>query len=172
MLIEEKFPHAVSGEFPHVRAAQQRAQALLDTAGLDPQQVELVKPDDAKLSQKLEPESRRIFGTMLNSHLWSALAGLVIGVATAIVMINFGPMWARSNAMLTLLSFAWVGTLATAFFGGLVTLRPDRTRLTYAARHASKRGVWTVVAHCRDPSEKKAAMRQLDRDGDLARQSL
>jgi len=172
MVIEENYPHAVSGIFADQRSARERAQALMEKSCLKPAQVKLVSPDDGRMSPKLEPESGRIFSTMLSAHLWTALSGLTAGIVLAWVLINIGPNWARSNPFFTVLAFAWVGTLATALLGGLITLRPDRTHLAVAARDAREEGNWTVVAHCRNQDEKRAALDQLEPASESTHQSL
>lgn len=172
MVIEEDFPHAVSGIFSGRRTAQRRAEALVDQAGLETEQVRLVRPGDDELARKVEPDSQGIFQTMLSAHLWAALAGLTIGIVLAWAMISVGPNWARSNPWFTVLAFAWVGTLATALLGGLITLRPDRDRVALSTREASDQGDWIVVAHCRDQGEKDAALRQLERGSESTEQSL
>lgn len=172
MVIEENFPHAVSGIYTVRRDAQDRAEALVAQTGLASEQVKLVRPEDDHLSRKLEPESKGIFDTMLSAHLWTALAGLALGIVLAWAMISLGPNWARSNPWFTVLAFAWVGTLATALLGGLITLRPDRGRLALSAREASEQGDWVVVAHCRDEAEKTAALEQLQKGSHSTAQSL
>lgn len=172
MMIKEEFPHAVSGFFTDPQSARERMRALLDTAGLEEQQVKLVAPGDPGFGPKVEPESRRIFATLLSAHFWTALIGLLFGLAAAWLMVGYGPVWAGSNPLLTFIAFAWVGTLATALIGGVITLRPDRDSVTMTTRKASRQGRWTVVAHCRGQDEKAAALRLLEADSEATRRSL
>lgn len=162
MVIEEQYPHAVAGRFSDEQKARQGITALREQIGLDPQQIKLLKPGDGRLSRKLEPESRGIFRTLLSAHLWAAISGFVVGIALAVLMILFGPSLTANNPLFTVIAFAWVGTLAGAMLGGLITLRPDREHLTMSARKSSKEGDWTVVAHCASAEEKAAAESQLE----------
>lgn len=172
MIVEEQYPHAVTGRFSDEQEAQRGIRALLDKTGLTAHQIKLLQPGDRHQSRKLEPESGRIFRTLLSAHLWAAVAGFVAGIALAWLMMRIGPGWAADSPTLTLIAFAWVGTLAGAMIGGLITLRPDRERLIMAARQSSEEGNWTVVAHCESTDEKAAAESQLGKRSEATNTSL
>jgi len=172
MIIEEQYPHAVTGRFNDEQEAQRGIRALLDRTGLTANQVKLLRPGDRHLSRKLEPESRTIFRTLLSAHLWAAVSGFIAGIALAWLMMRIGPGWAANNPFFTLFTFAWVGTLAGAMIGGLITLRPDREQLIMAARQSSEEGSWTVVAHCESVDEKAAAESQLEQSSRATKKSL
>lgn len=162
MVIEEQYPHAVTGIFSNEQLAQKGIETLRKETALEAKQIQLLQPGDRHLSRKLEPESGKIYRTLLSAHLWSAVSGLLVGIALAWLMIGVGPSLTANNPVFTVISFAWVGTLVGAMIGGLITLRPDRERLRMAARESSREGDWTVVAHCRSVEEKVAAESQLE----------
>lgn len=172
MIIEEQYPHAVSGRFVDEQEAQKGITALLDRTALTAQQIKLLRPGDKQLSRKLEPESGRIFRTLLSAHLWTAVTGFFAGIALAWLMMRIGPGWAANSPTLTLIAFAWVGTLAGAMIGGFIALRPDREPLIMAARHSSEEGDWVVVAHCESADEKAAAENQLEKSSTATNKSL
>lgn len=164
MLLEEMYPHVVSGSFRSPRHARDSAQSLIDTVGIAPQQVTLVAPQDPRTEGEVEPDSRESFKTTLEAHPGTALVGFLGGLGIALAFL--GPPWARNSPILVLTAFALTGTLATAFLGGLIALRPDR--YPHKTAHKSVPGDWSVVALCRDTSEKaKVAHAMGNDDADL-----
>lgn len=172
MLVEEEYPHVVSGSYRSHRHARESAQSLVDTAGIAPQQVMLVAPQDPQVERKVEPDSRGIFKTLLKAHLGTAVTGFFLGLGIALALVFFGPPWARSSPVLVLTAFALTGTLASALLGGLITLRPDRYRVARKAMKESLRGDWTVVAHCRDANEKSKVAHVIGNDDADLRRSM
>jgi len=172
MVIKEQYPHAVIGRFSDEQAARNGVMALLEGTRLGTRQVKVLRPDDSDLSRKLEPESGRIYRTLISAHLWSALSGFIVGIALAWLMMRIGPSWAGDSPTFTLITFAWVGTLAGAMIGGLITLRPDREPLRMAARQSSAEGEWAVIAHCENAEEKAAAENHLATTSESTTSSL
>ncbi|MFP4273315.1 MAG: hypothetical protein ACLFQH_04455 [Halothiobacillaceae bacterium] len=156
-IISERYPHKVSAVFNNGPRARDAASALTDKIGLSWDQVELVAPDDPKLSKKLEPESGRIFRTLLFSHLWLGIAGLVAGLILAGVLVGMGFDFATTRPMWVFIIAGGFGIVGGMLLAGLVSARPDHEPVILKAENASDKGNWTVVAHARDEAEKHRA---------------
>jgi len=73
----------------------------------------------------------------------------------------------RSHLMLGL-----AGLVLGAVVAGLLTLRPDRSRVFTSIRERSVSGDWAVVAHPTSPSQSERAMASLRKAGGMAVRSL
>jgi len=158
MMIKEAYPHTVSGAYQSRDDATNIAERLIRKVGLGDAQVKLVEPGDVELPRKVEPNGKKIFRTMLSAHAWFAGIGLMSGLALGVLLAGYGPAFTQANPFFTVLATGWVGLLATSLLGGLTTLRPDRDRVIFNAREASRNGHWTVVAHCTDRSQHDSAL--------------
>jgi len=55
---------------------------------------------------------------------------------------------------------------------GLLTLRPDRSRVTLSIRRRSRAGKWAVVAHPTSPEQSERAVARLRKAGGAVIRSL
>jgi hypothetical protein len=135
-------------------------------------EVNLVRPGDAGFARKMEPESQGIWRTAIRSHLALAPAGLASGAAVAATLVAFGWPAAASSPMLATLFFATLGLFAGLMLAGLLTLRPDRSRVTLSIRRRSRAGKWAVVAHPTSREQSERAVARLRKAGGAVIRSL
>lgn len=167
-LIEEDCPGKVSGEFADSHSARLAKDALVSEAALDPDHVKIIKPDDAALSRKLEPESHGIALTLVKTHVVLGLAGLLCGLVVSFLLVRFGPALAASSPFLTTIGITTIATFAGLILAGLISLRPDHDPLIIKAKESQRAGHWTVVAHTADSRESVRAQEVLKHRGALA----
>jgi len=74
--------------------------------------------------------------------------------------------------MLATLFFATLGLFAGLMLAGLLTLRPDRSRVTLSIRRRSRAGKWAVVAHPTSPEQSERAVARLRKAGGAVIRSL
>jgi hypothetical protein len=135
-------------------------------------EVDLVRPRDADFARKMEPESQGIWRTATRSHLVLGPAGLVLGAAVAATLVTLGWPAAASSPMLATLFFATLGLFAGLMLAGLLTLRPDRGRVTLSIRRRNRAGQWAVVAHPTSPAQLQRAIVRLRKAGCTVVRSL
>ncbi len=121
----------------------------------------IITPRDPQLGRKLEPESHGIWRTLLRSHLRLGAAGGVIGLLAAALLLMTGWPAAVASPSAVLALGGLYGGLAGMLAAGLLTLRPDRSRVIAEVREASEQGRWAVVAHPTSPQDVDAACVQL-----------
>jgi len=137
----------VAAVFPNEAVALQAGQGVAAALSLGSAQVQVIVPTEQHPGNKLEPENRGIFRTIVIAHVRLGIAGAVMGLlAFAALYAARLPFIVNSPvaAALVLLFFGWVGGL---MLGGLVSLRPDHDRYVEAARDAMEAGKTTVVVH-------------------------
>jgi hypothetical protein len=135
-------------------------------------EVDLVRPREADLARKMEPESAGIWRTAVRSHLALGPAGLVLGVVAAALLVALGWPAAASSPVFTMLFLATLGLFAGLMLAGLLTLRPDRSRVTQSIRSRSRSGQWAVVAHPKSPAQSELVVDRLEKSGGTVIQSL
>lgn len=109
--------------------------------------IALITPRDPRLDRKMEPESRGIWLTLLRSHAWLGLAGALAGLLAAALLLVAGWPAALASPRVTLALGGVYGVFLGMLAAGLLTLRPDRARVTVQVRQASEQGRWSVVTH-------------------------
>lgn len=134
--------------------------------------VMVVEPHDPRLGRKLEPESTGIWHTMLRTHGKLAVLGALVGALIGAVLLMSD--WAAADAapVMTMAMSTIYGAFAGGLLAGLLTLRPDRSRVIADVRDATDHGRWAVVAHPRSPEQADAARRWLASEGGDVLQSL
>lgn len=141
-------------------------------ADLPQVEVDLVRPRDADFARKMEPESKGIWRTAIRSHLLLGPAGLLLGAVAAATLVANGWPAAASSPMLATLFLSTLGLFAGLMLAGLLTLRPDRSRVTLSIRRRSRAGKWAVVAHPTSPAESERAVARLRNAGGTVIRSL
>jgi hypothetical protein len=169
-LFGERSLTLVAATFPTRAAAVDAAttlQAELPQAGVD-----LIHPHDVNLARKLEPESQGIWRTAGRSHVVLGSAGLLLGAVVAATLIGSGWSAAVKSPMLATLFLSNLGLFVGLMVAGLLTLRPDRSRVFTSIRERIFSGDWAVVAHPTSPSQSERALASLQKAGGVAVRSL
>ncbi|MBN2872174.1 MAG: hypothetical protein JXJ30_04610 [Halothiobacillaceae bacterium] len=171
-IIRERYPHLVDAVFDDSRRARDAASALVTQGGLSDEQVDVVEPNDPRQAAKLEPESSSIFRTVLRSHALLGLAGVVLGLVLAAMLISAGFAFAQTRPGWVYGIFAVVGGSIGMLLAGLVSARPDHEPVIAQTVDAANHGRWTVVVHARDEDEKLRANEVLKAHSEAVRESL
>lgn len=125
----------------------------------------VVEPHDPRLGRKLEPESSGIWHTLLRTHGKLAVLGAAVGAVVGAALLAAGWDAAEASPNMTVAIAAVYGAFAGMLVAGLLTLRPDRSRVISSVRNATEHGRWAVVAHPRSAEEADAAREALAREG-------
>jgi hypothetical protein len=157
MLFGEKYLSKVGAVFDTADEAQAAAQRVGREAGIEASQIRVLEPDDPAMARKLEPEQAGIARTLVKSHITLGTAGLVAGLAIALLLIVIGVDAFAWSPWYTLLVFGFFGAIAGLLLGGLVSLRPDHDRLITWARASARDGHWLVLVHARDHEQERKA---------------
>lgn len=165
LIFGERSLTKVAGIYSTVHGAEDaRARVLRGGAWADGQVV-LLTPADAKTSRrgimakKMEPESGGIWRTILRAHLFTALVGIAVGAGAWGSLMYTGNGLISGSPGLSLIAFAFFGTVFGLMLGGLISLRPDHTRLITVVRSALRSGQWVAVVH---PFDEKQAEEAVD----------
>ena len=141
-------------------------------ADLPQTEVDLLRPHDANIARKMEPESQGIWRTAIRSHLVLGLAGLVLGAVVAAMLVGLAWPAAVDSPMLATLFLAALGLFAGLMGAGLLTLRPDRGRVLTSIRERNRSGDWAVVVHPTSPAQSERAIARLRKAGGRVVRSL
>ncbi len=158
----------IAGIYDDKPPAEALAGRLLRLHGLQPQQVRLLGPQDARASRAelfgraLEPEQAGIFRTLLRSHLVSGLAGALAGVLFYAWLLRSGQAMVAGSPLQAFITLVGLATAFGLLLGGLVSLRPDHVRLITQVRSALRDGHWAVVVHPTDTHQAQLARDLLD----------
>ena len=172
-LFGERSVTKVAGLFSQKSQAESFVQQMLRSGALQASQVRLLGPQDAKLArqdifgQAVEPESRGMVRTFLQTHMVGGMAGAALGIAIYAWFRNAAhPALAAAPVMapLAMIGFA---TALGLMFGGLLTIRPDHVRLITRVRSALRHNQWAVVTHPTS-AEQTARVREMLEGGDAA----
>ncbi|WP_157275779.1 hypothetical protein [Pelomonas sp. Root1444] len=145
-LFGERSLTLVAATFPD-RGSATRAFHALRTVSPRKLGIALITPSDPRLGRKMEPESNGIWHTLLRSHAWLGLAGALGGLALAALVLAAGWPAALASPRATVALGGVYGVFVGMLAAGLLTLRPDRARVTAQVREASEHGQWSVVTH-------------------------
>jgi hypothetical protein len=134
-------------------------------ADLPQVEVDLIRPCDADFARKMEPEANGIWRTAIRSHVALGPAGLVVGVLAAAMLMARGWPAAVTSPLLTTIFLATLGLFVGLMLAGLLTLRPDRSRVTHSIRRRNRAGQWAVVAHPRSAAQSDRVVDRLRKAG-------
>lgn len=137
----------VAAIFDDKRQAETTMHQLTKTTEVDTSQVSLIDASDAKLSEKLERESKSIGKSLWNSHLVLGGVGLLIGLVAAFLLVEFGPALTQQNPLFTYIALISPGIFTGLFVAGLAALRPDRSEIVQTVRHAVRRNKVAIVVN-------------------------
>lgn len=158
----ERYLSKVGAIFSGGAEARQGAAEITRLAGISASQVKVVEPRDPSISRKLEPESQGIARTMVRSHVTLGLAGLVIGLLIAAVMMFSGIDAITWSPFFVFTLFGGLGAILGMLSAGFLTLRPDHDVLISQVEEAARHGRWAVVVHARNHEEEERAKRVLE----------
>lgn len=144
----EQYPHKITAEYDSQSAADQAVKTLIDRAGISSEQIKLVKPHDAEMARKIEPEPRGIARVLVKTHVTLGLAGLVVGLVLAGLLVAFGPTATQASPIMTFIAFGFLCPVLALLLAGAISLRPDHDRVIQKTRQSTDAGQWTVVVHC------------------------
>jgi hypothetical protein len=153
----------VAASFLNGNDADRAAGALRRT--LPPESVDVLRPSEADAPRRFMPDSGGIWRTLWRTHLLLGVLGPLVGVAVA------GGLWAlgwpalRSSPWLAMVFLAALGGFVGMMAAGLLTLRPDQSRVILHVRDRMRHGRWAVVAHPRDRRQAVMAQSQLEMAG-------
>lgn len=153
----EKYLSKVGAVFDSAEEAKAAAQRVGRETGIGAPQIRVLEPNDPAMARKLEPEQGGIARTLAKSHITLGTAGLVVGLAIALLLLAIGVDAFAWNPLYTLLVFGFFGAIAGLLLGGLVSLRPDHDRLITWARDSARDGHWLVLVHARDHEQERKA---------------
>lgn len=171
-LLGERYPSRVAATFDNADSARRAADSLLHEADLSVEQVRVIDPQDPLIGHKLEPESRGVGRTLVRSHLFLGLLGLVTGLAVVASLLASGLAFAVSQPVMTGVSLGAFGAILGLLAGGVISVRPDHRRLNLMARDATRKGSWMVVALTARRSQRERARGVLARRSDEVMHTL
>jgi len=169
-LFGERSITKVAGLFALQRQAEACVDQILRSGAVNARQVRLLGPQDARRSREelvgraLEPESRGIARTFLQTHLVAGLAGAVAGLALFMWFWRAGQPMVASSPLLAFIAIVGFATTFGLLLGGLLTLRPDHVRLITRVRSALRQNQWAVVAHPTDAQQTERVREVLEKN--------
>ena len=134
----------VAAVFDSQSDADSSVQTVRD-AGIEPEQITLIRPMDTHFSEKLEQESRKIGKSLWHSHLIFGSAGLLAGLFAAFMLVMFGPELTQNNPTFTFIALISPGLFIGLFIAGLLGLRPDRDEIIQTVRSAVRRKKFALI---------------------------
>ena len=161
-ILGEEFPSKVGAEFTNGDEARRAADLLIKRTGINDRQVRVIEPRDPVMGRKLEPEASGIARTLVRSHVILGVAGLLVGLIAATLLILLAIQPFSSNPFYSVGAAGFFGAVAGLLLGGLVSLRPDHDKLITWVEDASRRGRWFVLVHTRSHLQQRKAREALE----------
>lgn len=147
--------------FNSKQAAEDCAKTLKEQ-GLDPNQLDIVAPNEHHYDRKLEPEELGVKRTAVKAHTRLGILGLVLGcLAWAILYALALPMF-RTAPISSLIAFVFVATSAGLILGGFVTMRADHQVVIQEVNEAVHEGLWALLIHSRSREQTHKITQILD----------
>jgi len=149
---DEKHTGRVAAVYGDQASANEAKQKLIDN-GISASKINIVKPDDSALSEKIEPESHGIAKTIVKSHGWLGLIGIILGILIATVLVTSGPEMTQSSPLFTYFVFIFFGLTFGMMLAGAISIRPDHDPLITKTVEASHDNNWTVIVQTDERDE-------------------
>ncbi len=160
-------PARVAALFGDAESAYKAVSRLMTETDLSNEQVLVVDPQDPLVKNSSEPDTRGVGRILLRSHLTLALLGLLIGLASALVLTSAGVLINDARPMMISVTFGAFGAILGLLVAGLMTARPDHRRLNIASIKGVRVGHWMVVALAADREQRERARSVLARRADV-----
>jgi hypothetical protein len=166
--------HILSGEasrtllaaiYPDHEAAERAAASVARRVPFVPWQLSVLQPGDSRFARKVEPERLGIKLTLIRSHVWAGLAGLIAGLLGSGLMIAMGWLGAHNSPGVVTATIATFCTMGGLMLGGLLSLRPDHAYVIEHLHNALAAGKWAVVARPTNKVQTREALSSLDASG-------
>lgn len=170
-LFAERSMTKVASLHPNRASAERAAEAARQGAGLAPNQVVVLGPDDAKrrnaelFSRSLQPESRGIFRSIGRTHAVLGVLGLVAGLVVYVALRASGSPAVATSPWLALVLCVFITTACGLMLGGALALRPDQIRVIARVRSGLRAGRWAVAVHALSADQAAQAGHALQRAG-------
>lgn len=145
-------------------AAEECAQKIQEK-GLDPNQFDIVAPNEEGYDRKLEPESQGVKRTAIKAHLTFGVLGLVFGAIVWAILFFLDLAFIKSALISGLIAFLFFGTVAGLLLGGFITMRVDHQVVIQAVDTAVHEGHWSLVMHPRDREQAQLMTQSLSELG-------
>lgn len=139
----------IASVFESKENAHRAIQNVVKTSVIEAPQITLVEPGDTEFNRKLEGDSKALGNMMWYSHLILGAAGLIIGLIVAYFLVEFGPALTKQNPLFTYVAMISPGLFVGIFVAGLISLRPDRTKIIEVVRKAIKSKHYAVIVNLR-----------------------
>ncbi|HET8807869.1 MAG TPA: hypothetical protein VFM76_05775 [Methylophaga sp.] len=160
-VIDEKHPSKVAGTFNNEQTAKAAKEKLIKEGHFKASDIKIVHPNDAAISQKIEPKDTGIAKTLVNSHVIFGLAGLAISLIVAFILTMVGPEMFRSSPFQVYFALAFVGTSVGLMVAGGISIRPDQDPLITDTVEASTHNQWSVVVQIENDDDNERAQQLL-----------
>lgn len=161
----EQFGSRLGAAFDDDTEAWAAAERVVNATGIEPERIRVVRPEDPAIARKLEPETGGIAQTLVRAHVTLGAAGLILGLAIALLLIAAGIGLFALNPWYTALVFGFFGAVAGLLLGGLIALRPDHDRLIDWVRSAAGENRWLLLVHVEDRDQQREARAALRTTG-------
>lgn len=135
--------------FKTKNAAEECAQKIQEK-GLDPNQFDIVAPNEEDYSDKLEPEDQGVKRTAIKSHVVFGVLGLIFGAVLWGVLYYLDVTLLKSAPIVSIIAFLFVAASGGLMLGGFITMRVDHQVVIQEVDTAIHEGHWALIMHSRN----------------------
>lgn len=134
-------------------AAAKACAQKIQEKGLDPNQFEIVAPNEKNYSDKLEPEDQGVKRTAIRSHILFGIIGLIVGAVLWGILYYLDFALIKSAPIISLIAFLFVAVSGGLMFGGFITMRLDHQVVIQTVDTAIHENHWALIMHSRTPEQ-------------------
>ncbi len=153
--------HKFAAVFDSVTQAEDTALALLERTSLAKEQITVIRPDDPRAAQGLEPESQGIWRTLVDPHVVLGIAGAVAGFVLFLVLYSADVAFITLNLVVSVIVLTTFGAVGGLLLAGTVTLRPNRMPYLVLAQSALRQGKYVITVHASSAEQLEEARKTL-----------
>ncbi len=161
-VIDEKNPSKVAGTFASEANAKAAQEKLIQQGHFKASAIKIVAPNDADISEKIEPTNTGIAKTLVNTHVIFGIVGLLLSLLLAFVLVLFGPEMFKSSPLQVFFALGFVGLLLGLMFAGGLSLRPDQDPLITDTVEASTHARWSVIVQIESDDDNERAQQLME----------
>jgi len=138
-----------------------QAKAVLKTKlGIKEKNLEVVSPEDPKVSGRLEGSSKKIGANMLRLHAIYVTVSFIVGMLIAYALVNHGPTITQLNPFFTYLALISPSIFLGAFYAGLISLKPWHDDTNLMVVDAAEEKNWSLIVSNDSPTVSKNAIEE------------